>query len=192
MRTDLKQHCNTGGMVRVTRNRPGCPHLHGYVVGVSRTLCFMRCFYDFHPDGFVVFRLCDVLEVRCAANERHWDRMLDGEGLLRDLNQPARIDLHSMASAIRTASQAYGRLIIECEDAVESIQDFYIGSAVRVSPKFVSMRHFDGLGRWQARPDQIAIEEVTLLQLETPYIQTFWKYLKPSRERSAQKARKPR
>lgn len=185
MRIDLKQHVGTGGIVRVTRNRPSAPHLHGYVLRASRSLCLMRCFYDFHADGFAVFRTRDVLDVRCGPHERLWDRMLKGEGLLSDLQQPPRITLRSMPEAISSVSQTYGRLIIECEDAMEDLQDFYIGSVLKVSSKSVSMRHFDGLGRWQTRPAMISIDEITLLQLETPYLQAFWKYLNPKKARGS-------
>ena len=35
----------------------------------------------------------------------------------------------------------------------------------------------DALGVWEPEPDPIPLAEITMLQLETPYLKRFWRYL---------------
>ena len=103
--------------------------------------------------------------------------MLAGEALLDGLKLDLRIDLTSIQSAIESIAREYGRLIIECEDRDEDIEDFYIGQAISIGGDSVQFDHFDGLGRWEKSAASIPLEEITLLQFETPYIHRFWKYV---------------
>lgn len=37
--------------------------------------------------------------------------------------------------------------------------------------------HFDGLGQWEEEPAAISLDEITLVQFDTPYIKHFSKYV---------------
>ncbi len=176
MLNKIKQHTATGRKVQISRSRPSNPSLNGYLLAASDELVLMHVFDDFEPDGYTVFRICDVESLRSGPHERHWDRMLAGEGLLGGLELQHTIDLSSMQGAISSIQQHFGRLIIECEDADEDIEDFYIGCVVNISDSVVVFDHFDGLGEWEEEPAEIDLDEITLLQFQTPYIQRFWKY----------------
>lgn len=177
MLSEIKQHIATDQKVRISRSRPSQPNLNGYLLAASDELVLMHVFHDFMPDGYMVFRICDVENLRSGPYERLWDRMLAGEGLLGGLELQHTIDLSSMQCAITSIQQYFGRLIIECEDAAEDIEDFYIGCVVNVGDSVVAFDHFDGLGKWEEESAEIDLDEITLLQFQTPYIQRFWKYV---------------
>jgi hypothetical protein len=177
MRHNLENHLRTGKKIRLERRYPSNPRLNGYLLDVSDVLGLMHCFDDFQPDGYTVFRVNDVADVRSGKYERHWDRMLAGEDLLDGLELDLRFDLTSMQSAIESIAREYGRLIIECEDQDEDVEDFYIGQVVSIGGDTVQFDHFDGLGQWEESAASVPLEEITLLQFETPYIHRFWKYV---------------
>jgi hypothetical protein len=85
-----------------------------------------------------------------------------------------------MGTAIEAIDREFGRLIIECEDRDEDVEDFFIGKVVSISDGVVQFDHFDGLGHWEQSAATIPLDEITLLQFETPYIQRFWKYVSGS------------
>lgn len=187
MTPSLADHIKARRFVRVTRNRPACPRLNGYVLKASRHLCLMHCFHDFYPEGYSIVRTSDIEGVRAGEHETLWDRILHAEGLADGLHRklPA-IDLRSMSAAIASIQRHFGRLIVECEDEADDNIDFYIGYMTAATTSNVSMRTFDANGRWERKVHRIRPAEITLLQFETPYLETFWKHLesKPRVRRS--------
>ncbi|MCA9112775.1 MAG: hypothetical protein KDA52_22675 [Planctomycetaceae bacterium] len=173
----LRPHLCTEKKIRVERNRPSNQLLNGYLMGLSDTLGLMHCFDDFEPDGYTVFRVCDVTNIRSSAYERHWDRMLAEEGLLDGLRMVFDIRLEDMRTAIQSIDEQFQTMIVECEDEEDDIQDFYIGQLVSVNEPEIAFAHFDGLGCWEEGLATIMPDEITLIQFDTPYIQIFSKYL---------------
>jgi hypothetical protein len=174
---ELRAHVGTRKRICIERSRPSCPHLNGYLVALSDRLGMLYAFDDFDPDGYAIFRVDDVLSVESGPHERHWDRMLAAEGLLGALDREIVVDLTDVRSAITSVDSAFGRLIVACEDADSDVEDFYIGTVVRLDQRSLWFDHFDGLGVWASEPAEIALDDITLLQVETPYLQRFWRYV---------------
>ncbi len=175
----LAPHLNTRAKIRVTRNRPSNPLLNGYLLGLSDQLALVHAFDDFEPDGYTIVRTVDVVDVRCGPYERHWDRMLAGEGLLAGLDEAPALPLADMRATLRAIQRRALPLIVECEAEDSTLEDFYIGAIVEVGETTLRFDHFDGLGVWTLEPDSIELAEITTLQLATPYMQRFWRYLAP-------------
>jgi hypothetical protein len=176
--SELAGHAGTGRKVRVTRNRPAEPLLNGYVVAASDRLAMLHPFHDFLPDGYSIIRSEDVVEVRQGEYERFWDGMLAGEGLLNGLRDPPWVDLTNMRAAIESLAMMYQCMIIQCEDAEETDQDFYIGRLLDASPEIVRFRHFNGLGEWDDEIAEIELGDITQVAVDTPYIRHFSKYVR--------------
>jgi len=174
----LRPHVGTRKKIHIERSRTRNPRLNGYLVALSDCLGMLHAFDDFEPDGYTIFR-ADVLSVESGSHERHWDRMLAGEGLLGALDREIAVDLTDLHSAITSLDSTFGRLIVECEDAESDLEDFYIGTVVRLSQRSLWFEHFDGLGVWASEPSEILLDEITLLQVETPYMERFWRYIDP-------------
>jgi hypothetical protein len=174
---ELKSHLNTQRKIRVERNRPSNELLNGYLMALSETLGVMHCFHDFLPDGYSVFRLEDVVSLRSGEYERHWDRMLAGEGLLDGLKRQITIDLGSLKAAIQWIDKEFKLMTVQCEDNGNNRQDFYIGRIDSTTETALVFHHFDGLGQWAEEPAAISLDEITLVQFDTPYIKHFSKYV---------------
>jgi hypothetical protein len=173
----LSEHLATGMKIRIERNRPADPLLNGYLMQLSDRLGLMHCFDDFEPDGYSIFRLSDVVSVRSGNYERHWDRMLRGEELLGGLDRELEVDLNTIRAAIESVSRQFKLMTVQCEDAEEDVQDFYIGQVVSFEGTELIFDAFDALGQWNDESSRVLLDEITMVQFETPYIRHFSKYL---------------
>ncbi|MEQ8316984.1 MAG: hypothetical protein RIE77_14010 [Phycisphaerales bacterium] len=174
--TSLQEHAGTRRRVRIERSRPSNPRLNGYVLDAANGLALVHPFDDFEPNGYAIIRERDVVSVRQGDYEAFWDRMLEAEGLLGGLDEAPKIDLSSMAMAIGDAAARYPFLAIQCEDEDEAIQDFYFAKVRYVTDSRVDVRCVDGLGRWE-EPGPFPLEDVTLVEMGTPYLTRFARYV---------------
>lgn len=174
---ELKPHLRSGRKIRIERRPPSNPRLNGYLVGLSPTLGLMHWFDAFQPNGYMIFRLEDIESVRSNEYERHWDQMLAGEGLLGGLDDPPPIRLSSISDALTSIDAQFGRMIIECEDQQQCIQDYFIGKLVSIAGSTVKFDNFNPLGHWDDETHSIELNEITLIQCESVYLKTFSKYL---------------
>lgn len=155
-------------------------------MGLSEKLVYVHLFHDFFPDGYHILRVEDIEELERSESEQNWDRMLAGESLLDGLRSPPEIELTSMPDAIRSIAERYPQMIIECEAADEDTEgtDFYLGTLIRATEEVIEFEHYDALGVWAEQPATIWANEITRVQFDTPYANTFAKYAqpRPSRE----------
>lgn len=179
MYASLAEHLGTTQMVRIERSLSAEPSLHGYLVGLSPALGLMHCFDDFDPDGYTIFRLEDVLSHERGPHEKHWDRMLAGEGLLGGTRVPFEINLSNLQTAVASIQTHYADIIAECEDDSEEETSFYLGRVLEVSSEGISLLYVDALGHWDDVPSLIALERITKIQFDTPYLRRFMRYVEP-------------
>ena len=173
---ELRKYVGKREKVRITRSRPSESRLNGYLIEASDELLLMHCFDDFEPDGYTIIRVADVTGLRRCPYEQWWDHMLEQEGLLGALDHPPNIDLQDMRSAMESVGTQYGQMIIECEDEDEDIEDFYLGELVSTNYDTAYLLDYDSLGFWAKEPKDILMDEITMVQFDTPYIRIFSKY----------------
>ena len=175
-RNDLRRLVGTGKKVRLLRRQPSEPRLNGYILNMSNSLVLMHCFDDFEPDGYTICRIRDIVEMRHGPYEEWFDHMLRSESLVKGLKLHRRIDLSTWATAIQSIARHYNQMIVECEDAEEDDEDFYIGELVTIKSRSIAFRDYDALGYWVQEPSVIKIAEITKVQFDCPYINIFSKY----------------
>ncbi len=171
----LRRLAGTRNKVRMTRGIGDEGFHNGFVVGVGQRWVLFAPFHDFYAEGFEVVRLEDITALRSGEYERHWDRMLQHEGALDHLGSPPEVPLDDIGQLLRALKQAGHNVIVECEDQEE--EDFFIGEILDVGDRMLKFANFGGLGNWDEQPDDIPLTEVTRVQIGTPYVRTFSKYL---------------
>ncbi|MBK9263954.1 MAG: hypothetical protein IPM54_29650 [Polyangiaceae bacterium] len=164
-------------MLRIERSLSAEPSLHGYLLGLSPQLGLMHCFDDFDPDGYTIFRLEDVLAYERGPHEKHWDRMLTGEGLLGGMHLPIEINLGNLQAALGSLQTHFSDVIIECEDDSDEEGSFYLGRMLDVSSETISLLYVDALGHWDDMPSTITLDRITKVQFDTPYLRRFMRYV---------------
>lgn len=174
---NLARHVGSRQKVRLHRNRPSESLVNGYLLALRNGLLLMHPFDDFEPDGYMILREKDVVGTRSDEYERHWDRMLKGEGLLQGLAVPPQIDLAGLPSAIKSVAALFRFMAIHCEDEHEPLQDFYLGELAGIAGDTIQLRCIDALGRWEGQIADIPATEITMVEFDTPYIKRFTKYI---------------
>jgi hypothetical protein len=184
MREQLRSFVSTRKKVRLTRCVPSEPLHNGFVVGVGRDWVLLQQFHDFYPEGYAALRVRDITDIRSGEYERHWERMLAGEGILDRLEVAHDVPLQDLPELLKALQQRGDNVIVECEDAEEDIEDFYIGRILSVVGDTLAFANFDALGHWDEAPHTIPLEEITKVEFDTPYVRTFSKYLEGSWRRT--------
>jgi hypothetical protein len=101
-------------------------------VSLGRDWVLLQQFHDFCPDGFTALRLRDITEIRSGEYERHWERMVEAEGLLDQVGAPEDVSLEDTSHLLKALHQRGQNVIVECEDPEDDIEDFYIGQVLSV------------------------------------------------------------
>lgn len=182
MESELADFVGTRQHIQIRRSFSANESFSGYLLALSDSLGLMHIFHDFSPDGYIVFRTRDVLDVRSNESDDFFHRIIKAEGLQSGLDLRLHVDLKSMRTAITSIHAQFGRLIVECERKKPEDDEFYIGQLSAVSTTKIYMNEFDAAGVWCEEPAEISIRNITLVQFESPYLQMFWKYVPPFEE----------
>ena len=151
--------------VRVERGYPGEPAHNGFVLGLGRDLVLLHQFHDFYPEGYAALRMDDIEWVRSGEHERFWDRMLRGEGLMRQIGIPYDVPLSDFESLLASLQARGQHVIVECESPESADDDdFLIGRIVALDDDKVTIAHFDSLGRWYDDPAVVPLGGITKVQ----------------------------
>jgi hypothetical protein len=177
MRKQLGLFAGTRKPVRLTRGYPVAPQQFGFVVGLGHEWVLLQKFIDFYPEGYTALRVKDVTDLRSGECERNWERMLSGEGLLDRIAAPGDVPLDDVAQLLKALQLRGQNVIVKCEDPNKNAEAFNIGQILSVDKDWVMFAHFDVLGRWDHAPRAIPLGRITRVQFETPYVQSFSKYL---------------
>lgn len=171
---EVRALAGTGRKVLLTRRLLAEPTKSGFVMEVTPRLVMIEQFHDFFAEGFAVLRTSDLTAVRSGAYERQWDRMFAGEGILP--STAPEVPLNDIATLLSVLATWDENVILRCENEDDAREDFYIGRVVEVRRDTVIFANLDALGGWDADLDEIYHEEITSIELRTPYAKTFSKY----------------
>jgi len=167
-------------MAHLTRGYPGDPTHNGFVLGVGHELVLLNPFHDFYFEGYTALRVADIKRVRSGKHERFFERMFRGEGLMEQVGLRYNVPLDNFRSLLTILHSRGQHVTIECESKERwEDDDFLIGWLVVLDDETVSLLHFDSLGAWYDEPKVIAYGDITQVQFDTPYSNTFVKYLRP-------------
>ncbi len=173
----LSSLAGTSSKVRIARRQPKQVYTNGFVVAVGEQLVLLQAFHDFYPEGLAILRIHDITDVRSGEHERFWERMLQGEGITAATLSRELPPLDSMPRLLSALLERGENVILECEDDDGPICDFYIGCLLKVDDVVVEFANFDALGRWDEEPHRIELDEITLVELETPYLRILSKHV---------------
>lgn len=162
--------------VRIKRKTPCEPLVNGFVLTANHEWFLFWQFHDFSPDGLTLLRMDGVSHIRFGDYERHWMKMLAGEGAIETFPEP-QLRLDDLRSMLVQLQQAERNIIIQCEDEDEDVEDFHIGRLIDVQYDRCAFANFDALGCWDSELHEIELDEITRIQLDTPYCNTFSRYL---------------
>ncbi len=166
--------------VRLYRRFPGEPWHNGFILDVGEELILLNQFHDFHSDGLTALRIEDIDSVKSGPRERLFEEIVTRERIHKKFSRGFGVgfDLSCMRGLLDSLRTKRRVCIIQSESEHLADEDeFSIGRVLSVSDEIVSIKCFDVLGHWDARPERIVIGSVTKCEINTPYINVFSRYL---------------
>ena len=172
----LKSHCGKPHHIGIERSDIETPKLYGLVLACSSELVLIHVVYDFHPEGYQILRISDISGIRHNAYDRTMTKILRAEGILEQGSLKHPIDLQSWQSALRNLKALGANVIVEAEEP--EVDVFLIGKIIRINKKTLSMRHFDGTGKWDEELSYILYEDITSVKFGSNYLNVFSRHLR--------------
>ncbi len=178
----LNRFCGKKSLVVIARKFPGNPRHFGFVVAVGKELLAVYQFHDFYPEGIAVLRISDVTSVTRGKREILFEKILRQESAIAQFDM--RLSLDNVHNLLRSLQRENFGCIIECESQELSEEDgYYIGRILSVQHDIVIMRTLSTLCFWNMEPEEIEFNNVTLIQIDAPYLNTMLRYAKPGAEK---------
>ncbi len=172
----LKSHCGKPHHIGIERSNIETHKLYGFVLACSSELVLIFVVYDFHPEGYQILRISDISGVRHSASDRTMQKILRAEGILEQVGLKHPINLQSWQSALRNLKTLGENVIVEGEEP--EVDVFLIGKIIRINKKTLSMRYFDGTGKWDEELSYIPFEDITSVKFHCNYVNVFSRHLR--------------
>lgn len=152
-------------------------HFEGVVFSYNNDFVFMCDFADFNPDGFVVFRKDDIIDVQRTENETFFDHILKSESLLRTVRVQKRefpLRLSKMETMFAQLREFKLPIIIECLYTEEEL--FHLGIVKKMDTKKVEIQFLGANGIFEKENRNIDFDDITFFRFDSPYANLFYKY----------------
>ncbi len=149
--------------------------IYGYPVKMSDELCMLTFVYDFTVDGYKIIRKSDVTEVYFGEEEKFLQKVTESEN---DGFAPKALDvkIDSMRALFEDLKKSGSLVTVECEDFEGNI--LLIGKVDSVDGDVLTLRTFDGVGKWDKETSSVDIDDVSCVSLDNLYMKIIEKYLK--------------
>lgn len=169
-------------LVAIRRDEIDTRCIQGVPLQFSDQLIRLQYVYDFHIDGQLIVRREDITDMLCRSTDRFQRRLLMDNGLFRQIDFNAPIELTSWSTML---SQLHGTPIVILEQECLSDSQFWMGRLLDVTSRTIRLHEFTGAGRWLDHPTDIPIEAVTCCQRHTNYIKFYADYFDSRADHSA-------
>ena len=167
--------------VRIRRRLPQPSNLHGIPLRLGRQLALVHLFDDFTFDGFCVFPIAQIRDVRLGEYESFAKRVLTDNGQFKALGRGVpQVRLTDWPAFFRSIAKHVKLVIVECERPKDDI--FCVGPIVGVNDRVVGIHHFNATAEWDARPSGVRHRDITYVRFLDSYSLAFAPYLGPRPE----------
>jgi hypothetical protein len=179
---ELQDAAKAKRLVRIERARFPAEFAEGVPLAVGSDLVLLALVDvdHFRPNGYGIFRLADVSDVRSDEYERFMERVLEAEGTPADrLEAPGvRIDdwRHAALDAVRNGEL----VIVEAEESQED--EFWLGRIADVDEDGIWLLPLGALGEWDHEAVAITYGEITQMRFRERYAEVYARYASPPPE----------
>ncbi len=149
-------------------------HHCGYIVSVGPEHFAMEQFHDFYSEGISIFPIEYVVEVLVNERDDLFHQAIENEGLRCKL--PPLEALTSFMAALRWAHEEGEMIIIQEESVFAEDSDYSLGRITALDDEGIELAYLNSKGHWDEDIVEIEIEEVTRIEVFTPYCAMFAKY----------------
>ena len=178
IRAKAKKHIAEKNILKVHRELEGedlgC---YGFLLDVSADFLVVQIDSDFQLDGYTIVPISTVADITCNKADRFHKSILRKEGVIkRDHGLDHKLDLSDWSSVFKSL-KAKGA-VVSIEDETDEEIYYVIGRIIRVNKKSVAIQYFDALGQLDKETTKVNYEDITIVNFDSRYINTYAKHLK--------------
>jgi hypothetical protein len=146
----------------------------GFIVDFSESFILMNVVIDFTLDGYQLFPMHTIIEIRCNNNDKYYGKILKWEGIC--VENKYAIDLTNWNSVFKSIRKTRLNIIVENEDPED--KTFDIGPITKITKSAVYIRYFNAKGILNIEASKIEWKYITVVHFDDKYTNTFSKYLR--------------
>ncbi|RFS17601.1 hypothetical protein [Emticicia sp. C21] len=152
----------------------------GYIVDYSENFVLMHEVDDFLPEGYLIFTIQSVKEIKHTTGNKYYDKIIHLEGIIDKIENKHKPNLFTWTTIFQSIKKAGFNVIIENEDPED--ESFDIGPITKVTANAVYVRYFDGEGFLSAQSTKITWNFITIAKFDDRYINIYSKYLREKKK----------
>jgi hypothetical protein len=166
-----------GQLARLERPETGTPFSHGIPIALSSNLALLReiAVEQFRPDGYGIYRLGDIADVRSDEHERFFEHLLAAEGIVSMPQNMPDVDITDWVSALGSAYLAGHLIAVEAEYLPEP--EYWVGRLEHIDAESVSLLCVGSTGVWDSDPLEIEIGDVSCVHFGTRYLDVYARHV---------------
>ena len=152
-------------------------HIEGIIFEQTDKLILMNDMTDFNYDGLTVIRKKDLSEIKHTDNEQFFKTILDKEDItqkIRTHREKIKVNLSKYKDLLVQVIETKQPVIIECKYANDD--RFLVGPITKIEDKYIKIKHFNSLGQYDLKEIKVKIKDITILKIDSPYANIFYKY----------------
>jgi hypothetical protein len=172
----IKYHHDSKKYAQITREvAKGITEIsNGYIIAYSPGFILLHEVFDFSVAGYNIIPIAQIAKVRFNRFDKYFDKILTHEKVITNIGIEYPIDLDSWRAIFQSLEKREANIIVECESP--EIDTFTIGPIVKAGDKKLTIKHFNAEGYFDNKPTRIAYADITKIQFDNAYINTFSKY----------------
>lgn len=162
--------------VRLTRKKGDFEGIStGFILDKSNDFILFQESDEFKILGYQIIPINTIKHIRYNKNDKTYERILNEEGLLKEVKSKHKIDLTDWISISNDIKKTKLPIISECEHP--KLNYFCIGRLEHVNKKSISIKYFNAQGILNKKNTKHKFENITKLSFDDHYANVFSRYL---------------
>ncbi len=149
--------------------------IYGIILDYSDKFILIALEYDFFIDGWRIINRFYIEKITTTQNSNYCKKILQKEGLIKSIMPPVSINISGCNTIFRSLKKNKLYTIVEDEHPDSGV--FLIGPIKQINKNNVSIRHFDGTGKWIPKSRNIKFGDISIIHFGSNYIRLHEKYL---------------
>ena len=171
----LNEHMLKRELIAISRSELNSNKVQGFPLAYSAQLLLIRRVYDFHVEGLLLVRRSDITDTYCSETDRFQRKLLEAENKLKRGIFRSNYSVDDFSTFL----QGLGvNKIAIIENESQRSGGFHIGQIVAVRQQSVTMQEFSGAGNWKRQHTEIDLNDVTICEIDTNYINFYARHFK--------------
>lgn len=149
-------------------------YISAIVLDVNDDFVVLQEFFEFRKLTKSILPISSIESLRRNENDKYYQTILEGEGLLKKAKNKSSMDIRSWKSISRALKISMITVIIDCERSKDEF--FGIGEVKNVNKDSVEIRYFDAQGVLDETNTRFPYDIITKLSFDSQYANIFSKY----------------